>query len=58
MNYALQTRQARLRRLAPGERAQSPFFTRYCTRVFRSEDDLFAMFARPDVTSAERPSSS
>jgi hypothetical protein len=35
----------------------SPFFTRYCSRVFRSEDDLFRHFRRYRVAgSADRPS--
>jgi adenylate kinase len=31
------------------ETEPSPFFTRYCTRCFRSEDELFAYFARYGV---------
>jgi adenylate kinase len=55
MNYALQTGKRVYGVWLPATQP-SPFFTRYCTRVFRSEDDLFAMFAQQGITVAARPS--
>jgi adenylate kinase len=34
----------------------SPFFTRYCTRSFRSEDELFQYFARYRISKPPAPS--
>ena len=54
MNYALQTGK-RVYGVWLPESAPSPFFTRYCTRVFRSEDDLFAFFAQHGVAGPPHP---
>jgi adenylate kinase len=48
MNYALQTGK-RVYGVWLPESPPSPFFTRYCTRVFRSQDDLFGFFAQHGV---------
>jgi adenylate kinase len=48
MNYALQTGKRVYGVWLPASEP-SPFFTRYCTRVFRSDDDLFAFFAQHGV---------
>ena len=45
MNYALQTGKRVYGVWLPA-RDPSPFFTRYCTRCFRSEDELFRYFER------------
>jgi adenylate kinase len=49
MNYALQTGKRVYGVWLPSS-PPSPFFTRYCTRVFASGDDLFAYFERHGVT--------
>lgn len=49
MNYALHTGK-RVYGVWLPEADPSPFFSRYCTRVFRSEDELFKYFARYRIT--------
>jgi len=49
MNYALQTGKRVYGVWLPSS-APSPFFTRYCTKVFRSADDLFAFFEEQEIT--------
>jgi nucleoside 2-deoxyribosyltransferase len=51
MNYALQTGKRVYGVWLPSSEP-SPFFTRYCTRVFRSEDDLFATFEQQGITAS------
>jgi adenylate kinase len=48
MNYALQTGKRVYGVWLPSSEP-SPFFTRYCTRVFRSMDDLFAFFEQHGI---------
>ena len=54
MNYALQTGKRVYGVWLPSS-APSPFFTRYCTKVFRSADDLFAFFEQQGIA-PNRPS--
>jgi adenylate kinase len=54
MNYALQTGKRVYGVWLPSSEP-SPFFTRYCTRVFRSEDDLFGFFAQHGVAGNGAP---
>ncbi|MCC6175155.1 MAG: hypothetical protein IT305_07620 [Chloroflexi bacterium] len=53
MNYALQTGK-RVYGVWLPDTEPSPFFTRYCTRVFRSEDDLFRYFQRYRIAGTGR----
>lgn len=53
MNYALQMGK-RVYGVWLPENEPSPFFTRYCTRCFRSDDELFRYFARYRIAGAER----
>ena len=48
MNYALQTGKRVYGVWLPTS-PPSPFFTRYCTRVFASADDLFSYFERHGI---------
>jgi adenylate kinase len=54
MNYALHTGK-RVYGVWLPEADPSPFFSRYCSRVFRSTDELFQYFARYRITSGARP---
>ncbi|MCC7372152.1 MAG: hypothetical protein IT306_27300 [Chloroflexi bacterium] len=54
MNYALQTGKRVYGVWLPTS-PPSPFFTRYCSKVFASADDLFAYFERHGVIGAEAP---
>ncbi len=56
MNYALQMGK-RVYGIWLPENEPSPFFTRYCTRCFASEDELFRYFARYRIAGAERGAS-
>jgi adenylate kinase len=51
MNYALQTGKRVYGVWLPSSEP-SPFFTRYCTRVFRSEDALFSFFEQHGIAGA------
>jgi adenylate kinase len=57
MNYALQTGKRVYGVWLPASEP-SPFFTRYCTRVFRSADDLFAFFAQQGIAPSPRADAS
>jgi adenylate kinase len=56
MNYALQTGKRVYGVWLPTS-APSPFFTRYCTRVFGTADELFAYFDRHGVAGSTSPPS-
>lgn len=53
MNYALHTGK-RVYGVWLPEADPSPFFSRYCSRVFRSTDELFQYFARYRITPGPR----
>jgi hypothetical protein len=55
MNYALQTGKRVYGVWLPAS-PPSPFFTRYCTRVFAAADDLFDYFDRHDIAVPREPS--
>jgi adenylate kinase len=52
MNYALQTGKRVYGVWLPTS-APSPFFTRYCTRVFATADELFAYFDRHGIAGSD-----
>jgi adenylate kinase len=54
MNYALQTGKRVYGVWLPTS-APSPFFTRYCTRVFATADELFAYFDRHGIAGLASP---
>ena len=55
MNYALQTGKRVYGVWLPTS-PPSPFFTRYCTRVFASADELFGYFERHAIAGGAGPS--
>jgi adenylate kinase len=57
MNYALQTGKRVYGVWLPTS-APSPFFTRYCTRVFGTADELFTYFDRHSVAGVTSPAAS